>query len=281
MERELNEAQRAAIRRVLENAIFEVIPLKNVLDQVAYLPPAAAVSVTASPVKPLEDTIELAAVLRRRGFDVIPHLSARMIHDRTHLEKLLARIDDLEIRRIFVIGGDAAEAGEFFDAGSLLRAIAELGAEFDEIGIGSYPEGHHIFDDETARLALHDKQPFATSMTTQMCFDAEAITTWLRDMRTSGIRLPAVIGVPGVADRLKLMRISARIGVGRSMRFLSRHRGLLRSFVEPGGYSPDELLEDMAGTLVDPVANIAGVHVYTFNQVESTERWRQEYLAEL
>jgi methylenetetrahydrofolate reductase (NADPH) len=280
-DQQLDDGQRTAIRGLLEHPIFELIPLKNVLDQAAFLPDGATVSITASPTRTLEDTLGVAAALRFRGFDVIPHLSARMTRDRSHLESLLARIDELDIRSIFVIGGDTADPGKYFDAAALLRAIADTDAVFDEIGIGAYPEGHHIVDSDTALWALHDKQPYATSMTTQMCFDADTIAAWLMAMRTEGIALPAIVGIPGVADRMKLMRISTRIGVGRSMKFLSRHRGLLRAFAEPGGYTPDELLEDLAPTLPDPVAHIVGVHIYTFNQVETTERWRRAYLQEL
>lgn len=281
MSSDLNATQRSSLRRVLENPIFELIPLSNVLAQAEHLPAGATVSVTASPAKTLEDTVDLAAELLGRGFQVVPHLSARMTRDRAHLAEIVARIEGLGIKRIFVIGGDAEEPGEFFDAESLLTALDDIGVTFDEVGIGAYPEGHHVFDDETARRALHAKQPFATSMTTQMCFDGDAISDWLAKMRADGITLPAVIGIPGVADRLKLLRISARIGVGRSMKFLNRHRGLLRSFIEPGGYSADELLEDMADTLADPEANVVGVHIYTFNQVETTERWRRAYLESL
>lgn len=281
MSSDLNATQRSSLRRVLENPIFELIPLSNVLAQAEHLPAGATVSVTASPAKTLEDTVDLAAELLGRGFQVVPHLSARMTRDRAHLAEIVARIEGLGIKRIFVIGGDAEEPGEFFDAESLLTALDDIGVTFDEVGIGAYPEGHHVFDDETARRALHAKQPFATSMTTQMCFDGDAISDWLAKMRTDGITLPAVIGIPGVADRLKLLRISARIGVGRSMKFLNRHRGLLRSFIEPGGYSADELLEDIADTLADPEANVVGVHIYTFNQVETTERWRRAYLESL
>jgi hypothetical protein len=33
--------------------------------------------------------------------------------------------------------------------------------------------------------------------------------------------------------------------------------------------------------MADPVANILGLHVYTFNQVESNEQWRQQMLEKL
>ena len=72
--RRLDGFARAALRQALENPKFEVLPLKGVLDQAGILPAGAQVSVTASPTKTMEDTMNLAADLRQQGFDVIPHL---------------------------------------------------------------------------------------------------------------------------------------------------------------------------------------------------------------
>ena len=95
------------------------------------------------------------------------------------------------------------------------------------------------------------------------------------------ITLPVYIGLPGVAPLRKLMSISARIGVGPSIRFLSHHASLLGKLVRPGGYAPDELIRQLTPTIMDPEAAIQGFHIYTFNQVETTEAWRQQMLAEL
>jgi methylenetetrahydrofolate reductase (NADPH) len=46
-------------------------------------------------------------------------------------------------------------------------------------------------------------------------------------------------------------------------------------------YRPNGLLEAVAPVIADPAAGIADLHVYTFNQVASTEAWRLEYLATL
>ena len=277
----LDRLARDGIRRILEHPKFEVLPLKNVLDQVGWLPAGATVSITASPTKTLEDTMNLAADLRLRGFEVIPHLSARMTHDKSHLAALLWRMEELEISRVFLVGGDAPQRGDFPDAYSLLLAMDNLGHHLTEIGVPSYPEGHAVIPDGNLRQALHDKQPYASYMTTQMCFDGRAIADFVARCRADGIALPVQIGIPGVADRLKLMQISTRIGVGQSVRFLAKHRGLVGRFVRLGGYSPEELLESLGPVLWDPEASIIGVHIYTFNQCETTERWRQEYLASL
>lgn len=277
----LDEAGRAAVRSLLQHPKFELIPLRNVLEQARFLPEGATVSVTASPTKTLEDTMQLAEELSQMGFAAIPHLSARMTKNRAHLESLLKRMERAGLSRIFLVGGDAKHPGEFYDAFSLLTAMNEIGHHLTEIGVTSYPEGHPLIPEPKLHQALRDKQPHASYMTTQMCFDPQAIGDFIRGRRADGIGLPVHLGLPGVAERLKLISISTRIGVGQSVRFLSKHRGLVRRFLKPKGYTPEPLLEGLAPVLRDPQAKVRGAHIYTFNQCETTERWRTEFLDSL
>lgn len=273
----LDPRARSAIRDLLADPVFELIPLRNLDAQADALPDRAAVSVTASAARGIEATVAASERLAERGFRVTPHLSARLIRDRDHLRALLDRLVAARISRVFVIGGDADEPGAFPDALSLLRAIGETGVRFDEVGIAAYPEGHP--DIPAARLleALAAKQPFATSMTTQLCFDPEAIRRWLQARRDDGITLPVVIGLPGVAELRKLLSISARIGVADSRRFLRKNTRLVGRLVRPGGFDPDALLAGLAPLVVDPALGIRGVHLYTFNQAEATADWLRAY----
>lgn len=277
----LGADQVMVIRRLLEHPKYELIPLKNVLDQAEFLPKGATVSVTASPQKGMTATIELTLELKDRGFDAIPHISARLTQDRAELEDILKRLDDGGIRKAFVVGGDAEDHGEFFDGLALLTAMEQIGHGLTEIGIPGYPEGHHIVDEATINKALEDKIPYASYVTTQMCFTPQAITSWIAALRDSGVGLGVYIGLPGVAELTKLVAIALRIGVGPSARFLSKNKSLAGKLVRPGGYSPDDLVVGLAPTLADPVANVAGFHVYTFNRVESTEEWRHQMLETL
>lgn len=269
-----------AMRRVLDNPIFELIPLKNALDQANHLPDGATVSVTASPAKGIDATFELTEQLQDMGFKVVPHLSARNTTDRAHLERILNRLDTLDVKRVFVVGGDEKESGEFSDGLSLLVAMSDIGHDMT-VGIPSYPEGHAFIPDAALGGALVDKQPFASSMTTQMCFSGEAIADWIRNQRANGIELPVILGIPGVADRMRLLKISARIGVGDSIRFLRKNVSTAARFVKPGNSSPADLLEELGPRLDDPLMNIDGVHIYTFNSCDTTEEWRQQYLQQL
>ncbi|MGH2465243.1 MAG: methylenetetrahydrofolate reductase [Candidatus Limnocylindrales bacterium] len=278
---ELEPAAREAISGLLEVPLFELIPLKSVDSQLAFLPAGATITVTASPAKGIEATIDLSAKLAGLGFSAVPHLSARMIRDRAHLRGLLTRLDGLGIRQVFVVGGDADEPGDYPDGLSLLRALADLDHPFSEIGIPGYPEGHPTIPEERLLAALAEKQPFATSITTQLCFDAGRIRSWLLARRAAGITLPVTLGIPGVAELHKLIEISARIGVRDSRRFMSKNTALVGRILRPGGYRPDGLLAALVPLLLDPLADLRGVHLYTFNQVETTEEWRQAYLAGL
>lgn len=277
----LTNQEISAIRRTLQSPKYELIPLKNVIDQSAYLPDGATVSITASPAKGMTATIDLTLELQQRGFEVIPHLSARLTEDRAELALILDRLARAGIERAFVVGGDAPESGEFFDGLALLSAMEEMGHGLTEIGIPGYPEGHHIVDDETIEGAIEDKAPFASYITTQMCFTPDAISGWVRGLRDRGIGLGVFIGIPGVAELKKLLTLSMRIGVGASSRFLSHNKSLAGKLVRPGGYAPDDLVIGLAPLLADSAANIAGFHVYTFNQVETTEQWRHQMLEAL
>jgi methylenetetrahydrofolate reductase (NADPH) len=272
----------AALASTLRAPTFELVPLKNALDQATFLPAGAAVSVTASPAKGIEATVALCEQLQARGFRAVPHLSARMIRDRTHLAELIAWLKGAGVNRAFVIGGDPKEPGAYPDGLSLLRAMAEISHPLAEIGIPAYPQGHPFIADGPLLEALRAKVAFASYMTTQLCFDPYSIASWLAARRAEGITLPVHLGLPGVAEPQRLLAISARIGVADTHRFLVKNTQFIARLIRSGGfYRPDGLLEGLAASIADPAARIVDLHLYTFNAVDLTERWRKAYLERL
>lgn len=273
---------RVALARLLEAPTFELVPLRNAMDEAAHLPAGARVSVTASPAKGIEATVELCERLELAGFRAIPHLSARMIRDRRHLRELVARLQSAGVDRAFVVGGDAKEPGDYPDGLALLRELAEIGQAFAEVGIPCYPQGHAFIADAPLLDALRDKVPFADYMTTQLCFDPGAIAAWIAARRAEGIALPVHVGIPSVAEPQRLLAIGARIGVVDTHRFLVKNTRFIARLIRSGGfYRPDALLEGLGPHLADPAAGVSDLHVYTFNAVEATERWRAAYLERL
>jgi methylenetetrahydrofolate reductase (NADPH) len=265
---------------MLSGARFELVPSVAIEQQIPFLPARATISVTSSPRRGLEPTLLLCERLADRGFRPVPHLSARLVEGPEHLVQIVRRLEERGIREVFVIGGDSAQpAGPFDSALSLLRALAEAGHGFERVGIAGYPERHPFASDEALANALVEKQALASYVVTQICYDPKVIFGWIGGMRGRGIHLPVYIGMPGVVNRLRLLEVSLRVGVGDSIRYLRNHGTLMARLVRRGGYRPDSFIANVSLLLEQDGANVVGFHINTFNQVESTERWRRELVA--
>lgn len=271
-----------ALTELLGRPRYEVIPLDGVEDEVrAHVPQDVKITVTVSPTKGLDPTFELAERLAADGYEVVPHLSARLVLDDGHLREILARLQGAKLHEVFVVAGDASQpAGQFSGAAELLRAMAEHGHDLRDIGITGYPESHPLIDDETTIQAMFEKADFATYIVSQICFDARVTLRWIENVWARGTRLPIYVGMPGAVRTTRLVRASARMGLGDSARFLRKHGSLVGRLLVPGTYSPDDLIRGLEPALVDPTPKIAGFHVYTFNELEATERWRRRRLAD-
>jgi len=270
----------------VDRAYLEIIPTRTILDRVLHLPQHAYVAITCSPQHGIEPTLELTAQLRalpeERRLKLIPHVAARAVRDKGHLREILARLDELRVESVFVPGGDAPAPSGIYDCAlDLLRDIAEIGHAIEDVGVAAHPEGHpHVTADELLRL-LREKQPYATYLVTQMCFEPDVLIGWLRTVRAAGVTLPAWLGLPGVADMSRLLALSLRIGVGQSVRVLRKQKGLVRRMFAARPYQPDDLLAGIQRHVGDATLNIPGFHLFSFNNVEATERWRQETLQRL
>ena len=264
-------------RALVEQPLFELIPLRDALARAESLPPGAAATVTASPTHGIESTIELCEGLIALGHPATPHLAAHMMRDRAHLRELLERCESAGIRDAFVVGGDAKDRGEIHDGLALVRLMEELGHPFEGIGVAGYPEGHASIPDEVLLSSLKEKQAHATYLTTQMSFDADAIASWVGRIRDSGVTLPIHLGLPGVVHIRRLLRVAARIGVGGSVRYLRKNRQLFR-LLFGRSFTPERLLRSLGPTLADPKADVRALHLFTFNQVEETVAWQRRML---
>ena len=267
---------RPHLLRALRDAYLEVFPADGIEARLEFLPAGAYLAITCSPRRGIEATLDLAERLSKgRRLRLVPHVSARLVRDEAHLRDVLARLEELAVESVFVPAGDVSRpVGRFGSALELLRAMEEIGHRVADVGVTAYPEGHPLLSQEVLDTALAEKQSLSTYMVTQMCFDGGAIARWLSRVRTQGIALPAWIGLPGAADRAKLLATAFRIGVGDSVRFLASKRELATRLLSHRRYQPDVLVEALAEPVEDPALGVAGFHLYSFNRIEETERWR-------
>ena len=271
----------SAVQRVLTTARYEVLPTAKIEAAIVdNVPRDLTITVTASPTKGIDATLALTERLIGHGYKVVPHLAARMISGKSELAEITERLQAVGVADVFCPAGDAdPPAGDYAGALAMLEDLSALGRPFAEVGITGYPESHPAIEDDITIQSMWDKRAHATYVVSNLCFDPVAITTWLRRMRRRGIDLPVMIGLPGPVERTKLLAMSTKIGVGQSVRFLKSHASAFARIAAPGGFSPERFLRKAAPAFADPDLKVAGLHLFTFNQVAETEAWRLRLLS--
>jgi len=269
-----------ALAGLLRTPRYEIFPTDDVVDLVAaYVPKEVTLTVTASPRRGLPATVHLAVRLAQLGYRAVPHLSARLIRDRVELGQIVEALQVAGIRSVFVVAGDARQpAGQFPDSISLREALPPDHG-FTEIGVTGYPESHPFIHDDVTIQAMWDKRRMATYIVSNLSFDPATVKRWVERVRRRGVELPIYVGMAGVADPARLLRLSTKIGVAESARFLRGHPSWLARMFRPGGYDPGRFVGALMPDIAAPDRRIAGLHVFTFNEIEPTERWRREMLA--
>lgn len=271
---------REAFTRLLRSARYEVLPTKTIEEKVlGAVPREVTLTVTASPAKGLDPTLELAERFAAHGYTVVPHIAVRLLRGEEHLAEVVARLKAAGITEVFMPAGDAdPPAGPWDAALPGLQALSRMGDPIPQVGITGYPESHPSIDDDVTVQAMWDKRSHATCVISNMCFDADLIGNWVKRVRRRGIELPIKVGVAGPVDPTKLLTMATKVGVGESTRFLTKHVSWFARIAGPG-YSPERLISSVARQVGDDEWAVAGLHVFTFNQVAETEAWRQQLLS--
>jgi len=275
-------AERTARLRLIEATNFEVIPVRSLDAACRDLPAGSRVSVTASPAKGLDATLEITEKLLADGHHAVPHISARLVRDTAHTRAIASWLRATRVDEIFLVGGDVAEPGRYHDALSFLGDLLETDHGLVRVGVTAYPDGHPLIDPATLHEALRRKQEVLAAAglegycSTQMCFDSARIVTWLKRERHRGMTLPVHLGVAGVVERAKLLGIGVRLGIGHSLRYLRKNRRAVTRLLAVPHYDPNDLLVPLSPHMAS--LDIRALHIFTFNQVAATATWREQNL---
>lgn len=248
---------------------LEIIPTEGIVEKVTEaVPLGTTLTITCLPHHGIGRTIRTAARLAQLGHTVVPHLAARALNDRSQLAGILRDCDAAGIREVFAIGGDSPRAaGPYGTAAELMEDIAQYSGGGIAIGVAGYPEGHPSAVGLDLLDALLAKQHLASYVVTQMCFSAPKIVDYVSLLRREGVDLPVWAGVAGTVPRTRLIALSTRIGVGASLKFLSRKGPLARRLLSGERYEPEGLVSELAGH----PDRVSGIHYYTFNHLHAAD----------
>lgn len=252
-------------------------PTASELSEVAgIVTPGTPLYLTSVAAQSNRELAALAGAVRRAGLEPVAHLAARRLVSTQDLQELLRGLrGEAGMRRALVIAGDVDTSGPYPDALSVIQSglLGEAGIE--EIGIGSYPEGHPRIGADRIEAALDQKIAAAHAaglrvhIVSQFSFDADAILAWLKRMRKCGIMAPIHVGLAGPTSVPALLRYARRCGVGASLKGLMS--GAAANLL--GHVGPDRIIETLA-TAGD--IGEATPHYFSFGGIVATARYAQK-----
>lgn len=253
--------------------------IESLSDAAPLIPDGTPISVTYLPGEEMPARVAAAQAVKALGFVPVPHISARRILSQADLAEFLSVLDEqVGIERAFVVAGDpSAPMGPYEDALAVIRSGMLDSAGIRTVGISGYPEGHPDISKPKLAQAMMDKlaaladQGKGAEIMTQFAFDAEAILSWLEQIRQDGVIAPVRVGVPGPASVKKLIRYASRCGVGASTKVMLKYGTSITKLLNTAG--PERLIEDLADRLDPARHGEVMLHFYPFGGFVDTARF--------
>jgi len=244
------------------------------------LPTGMAVYVPKMPRATLSDKLVQLRLLRKYGFNPIPHVVARQLSSENELRAFLAdATDSAGVHRVLVIGGDGKEAAGPFDDSAALIATGIL-REFglSAVDVAGYPDGHPVIssatlaDDLQRKVDIAGEQGLDLGIVTQFSFDPGSVVRFCREISEVAPGVPVYAGLAGPTSPGKLLRFAKLCGVSTSMRAANKLGINAVKLAMNSG--PDKQFDVLAGGKARREAgNLAGIHLFSFGGFVDSAQW--------
>ena len=169
-----------------------------------HFPPATDVTITFLPGDNYRHNVETAVVLRRAGFNPVPHVAAREMPSLEALDDFLARLrGEADVTRILLVAGDVAAAKGPFKSSHDVRVSGSIEARgMARVSVAGHPEGHPYlaaaatFGGLEAWRDWGQQTRIRVDVVTQFCFESAPILGWIAELEARGMARVSVAGHP-------------------------------------------------------------------------------------
>jgi methylenetetrahydrofolate reductase (NADPH) len=244
------------------------------------------VMITFLPGDNYRHNVDTAVVLRRAGFNPVPHIAAREMASRDALDDFLTRArGEADVTRVVLIAGDAAIAKGPYRASLDICASGLIEARgIARVGVAGHPEGHPYLQAANALKVLEAWRDWGQQtktqidVVTQFCFESAPILAWIGELNARNVKLPVIVGLAGPATPATLTKFALRCGVGNSMRSLRSQIGRFGRLLTDTG--PDDVMRGLQSAPRAATASIAGFHLFPFGGLRKAGDWLRNYRQE-
>jgi methylenetetrahydrofolate reductase (NADPH) len=229
-----------------------------------------------------KSSLQVCVSLCAAGFDPVPHIPVRLLHDFQQLDHLLASARAAGVQEPLLISGDyPAAKGAYCSVLQVLQSGALQARGFTRVSLAGHPEGHPRVPWDVICQAQVDKWRAATAagldvtFVTQFFFAPDPFVHWARHLRSAGIEARLVAGVAGPTGLSRLIQLARRCGVGASLRSLtSRPAAAVKLLAD---HDADDLLMDLAAVRLGQPGLFDGLHVFSLGGFKGTVAWLRRF----
>ena len=245
----------------------------------AVIPPGTRVHVGFVDSEDLATRLGAARAVKRSGLVPVPIIAARRLRSEKMLREYLSglRASDASDCVLVVAGDPGRPRGPYPDTASVIGSGLLEDHGVREASVAGHPGGHPAVADDVLWPALAGKaaalelRGLGGSVVTQFGFDAAPVLAWLADLRTSGIRLPARVGVPGPAVVRRLLAYASRCGVAVSAPVAREYGFSLTDLT--GTAAPDRFIRALASGYDQRLHGAVKLHFNAFGGFAATAQW--------
>lgn len=250
------------------------------------VPSGTCLYIAHIPGTAFQDTVTLAARLRREGMEPVPHVVGRRIKNLEALEDFLKRLSgDAGVRQVLVVAGDnATPEGELTSGLQVLESGLLEKYGIRTLGVAGHPEGHREVAEPVLRDALRRKNAYAAKtgakvyVVTQFTFTSDSVIKWETSNSEDIGALPVTVGLPGLASAKTLLKYAMDCGVGASLQAFSKRAASITKLLTVS--APDDILVGLAGYKErNPNSHISSVHFFPFGGFKKTADWANKVAA--
>jgi len=235
--------------------------------------------VTYLPDENSKNVIDAAKKLKLEGFDVVPHLPARTMVNKSQIEKYIGNLSEVcGCNKILLIGGGSKQNGDISSSLEVLQTDYLSKYNYKEVGVAGHPEGNPDISKEVLDKAIIEKNNFAKNsdfkiyLTTQFFFEVRSLIEWEKHIQKIGNNLEIHAGIPGPASLKTLISYATSCGINNSLQFLSKQAFNIVKLASTK--TPDKLIYDLAYYKNSSNhSTLKKLHFYAFGGIKKTSDW--------
>ena len=235
--------------------------------------------ITYLPDENPNNVIDTTKKLKLEGFDVVPHLPARTMKNKSQLEKYIANLSEIGgCNKILLIGGGSKQKGDISCSLDVLKTDYLSKYNYKEVGFAGHPEGSPDISNEELDNAIIEKNNFAKNsdfkmyLATQFFFELNSLIEWEKHIQKIGNNLEIHAGIPGPASLKTLISYAKSCGISNSLQFLSKQAFNILKLASTK--TPDKLIYDLAHYKNSSSQSaLKKLHFYAFGGIKKTSDW--------